>query len=476
MLRFVGADKITDVESAERTLSKYKNKEVEMKLNHETFRANLLDAKVGGGDLYVKFTWKHDGTDSGIESMERTYRQVHNLIGKAATFQVNTDSFFGLVASATDLPGGAAVSDYADSPFVIVFAFNEKDQDPAVVPVTAKVKGSALVVPIPTNIQEQLRLDPDLEHDPHVTVAYFPELTLKKVEMVLRCAGLAAKKTGTFSVAMDSSTTFPTPQDDGTYPHVALVKSQGLLDFHDEFIDLIERFSPGLADTTFAHKNYTPHVTLEYVSGPGVVTPVKSMAWTVDHLYLSYKGGIEFLPVPLSNQMKKADKDDAFLQVGEARVPVTVVSNKNSELRVRLKKSSQASLIDEMEGLHAKLVTPRYETKMEIQEVRESGKDGFHIFYRPLVSYMSKSSAAKLRYVADVARDRGHLMVASKISSLLDFTSSEDEEDEDEDTEALGPGSPGVDPHIVKYVKAPQTQQIVEEPKFTRSLPLHERI
>ena len=44
MLRFVRADKITDVESAERILSKYHNREVEMKLNSSTFKANLLGA------------------------------------------------------------------------------------------------------------------------------------------------------------------------------------------------------------------------------------------------------------------------------------------------------------------------------------------------------------------------------------------------------------------------------------------------
>lgn len=474
MLRFVRADKITDVESAERILSKYRNREVEMKLGSNSFKVNFLDAEVGDGTLYVKFTWKHEGTDRGLRNIDHMYRLIHSSVGKPVRFKVNTDSFFGLLGSATDYPPGATAEGYADSPFVLTFAFNEQDQSPSVI--TAGGKGSALVLEVPSNIQDQLHLDPDLEYDPHITVAYFPDLGLKDVEMVLRCAQTAAKKTGPISVFLDSSTTFPTPQDDGTYPHVALVKSQELLDFHDEFIDLIERFKPGLADTTFAHKNYTPHVTLRYVPEPNVFTPVKSLAWTVDYLQLSYKGGAEFLPVPLRADVKIAGEDTGppFLQIGEIRVPVVILKNDDGELRVRLKRGSQAGLIDEMGGLPAKLVTTKTEQKIEIQEVREAGPDEFQILYRNLISYVSRDAASKLRYVAAVAEKRGRLDVAVRIANLLDFDSPD--EDEANDKEALGPGNPGVDPRIVTYVKAPQTQQSIEEPKFTRELPLHERI
>lgn len=474
MLRFVRADKITDVESAERILSKYRNREVEMKLGPNSFGANFLDAEASEGTLYVKFTWKHEGTDRGLGNIDHMYRLIHSNVGKPLRFQVNTDSFFGLLGSATDYPPGATAEGYADSPFVLTFAFNEQDQSPLVT--TAGGKSSALVLEVPSNIQDQLYLDPDLEYDPHVTVAFFPDLGVKDVELVLRCAQMAAKKTGPISVFLDSSTTFPTPQDDGTYPHVALVKSQELFDFHDEFIDLIERFKPGLADTTFAHKNYTPHVTLKYVSRPNVFTPVKSLAWTVDYLQLSYKGGAEFLPVPLRADMKIAgeDTDPPFLQIGEIRIPIVILKNDDGELRVRLKKGSQAALIDDMEGLPVKLVTKKTEQKIEIQEAREAGPDGFQIFYRPLISYMSRDASSKLRYVAAVAEERGQLDAAVRIASLLDFDSPD--EDEAEDTEALGPGNPGVDPHIMTYVKAPQTQEVVEEPKFTREMPLHKRI
>lgn len=474
MLRFVRADKITDVESAERILSKYRNREVEFKLGPNTFLGNFLDAEGRDGALHVKFTWKNDGTDKALGDIEHVYRLVQSSIGKAVKFQVNTDAFFGLLGSATKWPHGAVSKEYADSPFVLAFAFNEEDQRPIV----AASKGSALVLPVPANIQEQLPLDNDLEYDPHITVAYFPDLKIKDVELVLRCAGQAARKTGPISVFLTKSTTFPTPQDDGTYPHVALVKSPELLDFHDEFIDLIERFSPGLADTTFAHKNYTPHVTLSYVPEPNVFTPVKPLAWSVDHLHLSYKGGAEMLPIPLRADMRIAGEEiePPFLQVGEVRVPVVLLSNDDGELRVRLKRGSQAPLIDDMEGLPAKLVTRKTEQKLEIQEVRESGPDGFQIFYRPLISYMSKGASSKLKYVSAVAEDRGELGVVARIAALLDFGEDDSEEDEAEDKEALGPGFEGTDPHIVTYVKAPQTQQIIEEPKFTRDLPLHERL
>ena len=471
MLRFVRADKVTSVESAERVLSKYKNSPVEMKIGPSSFRANLIDAKAQNGVIYVKFTWKSGGTRSDLRRMEHVYELIQSNVGNAVRFQVNTDSFFGILGSATDFPEGANPEEYINSPFVLSFAFNEEDQNPVI----AGSKGSVLLAGVPTNIQEQLPLDDGLEYDPHVTVAYFPSLEMKDVELVLRCAGMAAKKTGTISMAIDTSTTFPTPDDDGLYPHVARINSQGLTDFHNEFIDLIERFSPGLADTTFAHKNYNPHVTLRYVSTPNVFTPLKKMAWTIDHLELSYKGGIEFLPVPLNDMKTAGNTELTFLQVGEDIVPLSIIGHDRGDLRVQLDNDGQSALISGLEGEQIKLVTPKSEFKMEVQEVKETGASSFQIFYRTLTSYLTKESRSRLRLVAAVAEDRGCPDVSSRIATLLDFE-AQGEEQEDEDTEALGPGNPGTHPSIVTYVKGPQTQQEIEEPKFTRKMPLHERL
>jgi len=212
------------------------------------------------------------------------------------------------------------------------------------------------------------------------------------------------------------------------------------------------------------------------VPEPGVSAPVKRLAWSVDQLYLSYRGGDEFFPIPL-NMRTAGESDTPFLQIGETRVPVLVLSEKDDELVVRVKNGQQGHLVDELDGRSVSFVKDDSEVKMAVTEARPFGIDGYQIFYRPLVSYLSKESSSRLHYVADVARSRGLHAVAIRVGELLDFSDVEEaEEDDDEDTEALGPGFPGTDPRIVTYVKAPQTQQVVEEPKFTRNMPLHERI
>ena len=152
----------------------------------------------------------------------------------------------------------------------------------------------------------------------------------------------------------------------------------------------------------------------------------------------------------------------------------TVPNIDSDQVRVRVKQVGQAHLIDEMEGLQVKLVTPKSEDKLEIIEVRPAGTDGYQIFYRSLVTYMSPETGAKLDYVAAVSASRGLPEIQARIARLLSFDS--EEEDEDEDTEGIGPGYPGTDPRIVTYVKAPQTQESVGDPEaFPRTLPLHRR-
>lgn len=468
MLRFLRADKISDVESAERILSRYRNKEVELKLNSSSFGGNLLDAQAEEGVLYVKYTWKKDGTNRRVEEIDHMYRYIQSQIGKPVRFQVNTDAFTGILSSATELPEGATLERYADSPFVLTFAFTEQDQR-----VTAGTEGSIIGVPVPKNIADQLHMG-DLEHPPHITVAYFPDIQMKDVENILRIAEQVARNVGTMSLFLDGPETFPTPSKDNTYPLVAKVKSSELSDFHNQFVELMERFYPDLVDTTFACKNYSPHVTLSYEPEARSYVPVKSLAWTTDELYLSFRGGKKFFPIPLRSDMRTADESGSYLQIGGVQVPVVVLKNdKSGDLRIRVKRAVQSTLVDDMEGLQIALHTPEGVEKMEIKEVRESGPDGYQIFYRPLITYLSPREASLLRYVEAVAQERGLQNIVQRISSLLSFS----EEDEGEDKEALGPGFPGTDSRIVTYVKAPQTQEHVEDPEaFPRTLPLHRRI
>jgi 2'-5' RNA ligase len=474
--RFLAADKVTDPASAERVLTKYKNREASMSLDSQSFEGTVLQVKASGGTLRVEFTWNRD-QDQDLSDIEHTQRYAKSRVGSMVRFKVGTDEFTGLLSGLTELPEGATIERYVDSPFVLTFAFTANDQRPLI---SAGSEQSGIIgVPVPENVAEKLPLDENLPYEPHITVCFFPKLTKDDVEKLLPLAVEAAGIVGSFDVQIDGTTTFPTPQEDGTYPYVARIKSQGLVDFHDLFVEMCEHQYPGMVDTTFALKNYTPHLTLHYSKSATNSAPVPAMAWNVDHLTLNL-GREQKFPIPLTEgSVREGSVATPYFQLGEIQIPVHVVSNKDGDMRIRLKDSNQAAKFDDMEGEKVLLVTKNAEREIEIVEIRESGPDGFQLFYRTLVTYMPKSSAAKLRYVGAVAMDRGLLRLAAKLSNLLDFEEAAEDEAEDqepEDKEALGPGFEGTDEHIVTYVKAPQTQVIVEEPKFTRKLPLHERI
>lgn len=411
MLRFLRADKITDTASAARVLSKYRNREVEFRLDSISWKGTLLAAAEHDGELRISFTWKNDNTDSMLREVANVMANISAKNGKSITFQVNSDEFHGILSAVTELPPNADVSDYINAPFEIGFAFNADDQRPLIDQhaILASAGGGALVVPLPDNLAATLGCDSDLTYDPHITVAYFPDLNDDNFDFVVKIAKEVAQALGCSSMefVVRGATTFPTKQDDGTYPFVALIQSDMLRRFHNTLVEKCEQLRPGLVALQFSRKNYTPHVTLKYIQDEGYAAPVKAIAWSSDTLKL----------------------------------------------------------------------TRGKERKMEI-----SLKD----------HDVSRYSYSKLAYVCAVAEERGLDSIVERIANFLRRREDEEEayrywyekkpkdekdiEDDDEDTEALGPGFEGTDSHIVTYVKSPQTEEGVEEPKFTRKMPLSERV
>jgi len=466
-LRFLTADKITDPESASRVLTKYLNKDVSITLDSQSFEATILSSKESEGTLRIKFLWSTDQDDTQSD-IEHIYRYIKSRVGKAVRFRAGTDEFMGLLTGVTDLPSGSTFERYSHMPFVISFSFSSDDQRPLI---SASKKDSGIIgISVPKNIADHMPFASDLEYGPHITVMYFPSISEEDAKEIIPLIEDIAKEIGTFEVQLDGTTTFPTPQKDGTYPHVAKVKSTALTDFHDMCLDAIEFVKPGLIDKTFTGKNYNPHVTLEYSKSPKNYAAVKSLTWRVDSVDINV-GKEKSWNVSLSNKVEASSDSENYLQAGDVVIPVEILSMKDGDMRIRLLDSSQALAVDDMEGHQIKIVTDKAEQEIEVTEVREMGPDGFQVFYRALVTYMPKKAKLKLAAVAKEARKRGQTNVADKLSRFLDF-----DQEEDQDKEALGPGFEGTDERIVTYVKAPQTQTVVKEPKFTRSLPLHERI
>lgn len=475
MFRFlVKADNITDIASAERVLSKYKNENVHMRVDAHSIDATLIDAKVASGILHIKFSWRTDGSNSNLASVANKVRLLESSIGKMVRFQVNSDSFIGLLTNTTKPPSGFTPDQYIDSPFVISFSFNEQDQT-----VTASAGESSIIgINIPENIQRMLPFDPELEYSPHITVCYFPKLEAEKLEAVIKKVQEVAEDFGSFKLTLSGKTTsFPNPSD-GKYPYVALVDCPSLMEFHSALVDALDDEFPDLVDTKFAYKNYKPHATLSYVEEP-LRAPVKPVAWTVDSVHLHYKGS-DKIPVSLRKKhVAKTEKEVPYLQFENSRIPVTITEADQNKIVFRLSNASDATKAAKLEGSEVMLGTRDGDRRIEILNLSDDGNNEFTATFRVLNTHVPITTASTLRYVAAVASSRGLTDVVSRLSKFLDFSQQEDEDacgDQDEDKEALGPGFEGTDSRIVTYVKSPQTQQSIEEPKYPKSLPLHERI
>jgi hypothetical protein len=185
-------------------------------------------------------------------------------------------------------------------------------------------------------------------------------------------------------------------------------------------------------------------------------------------------GKKEHFPIPLSDGSFHggAAVSTPYFQLGDVQIPVKVMGSKGSVMQVHLKDPKQVGRFEDLEGDQLNFVTKNAEQEIEIVKLQKMGTDVFRILFRSVAAHIPRPIAAKLRYVQAIAEERGQLAIAKKLSKIK----ATEEEEEPEDKEALGPAFPGTDSHIVTYVKAPQTQVIVEEPKFTRKLPLHERI
>lgn len=468
MFHFVTADKVTDPESADRIFSKYKNREVSMTFDSQSFSGTLLNTDASEGTLHVEFTWKKQGRK--LSEIEHLQKFMKSKIGQMCRFRVATDEFVGLLSGMTEFPAGGSLERYIDTPFMLTFAFGDGDQEVR----TAEADSGIVGIDVPSNIAEQLGVDMDMKYAPHITVCYFPNLskdTFEKVETIVK---KAARSIGSFDVVVTESTTFPTPQDDKTYPHVALIKSQSLLDFHDDIVDQINLEYPGLVSLDFVHKNFKPHVTLRYVEDAGEKSPVKNVAWNVSEVTLN-RGTAQKSTITLGKSKKEKTAESTpftYFQLGETKIPVDVLEEKTDSMKLRLKDTSQIQTFENLEGAPLNFVSDVATAKMEILETTQEGVGVFNITFRLLETRIPTEASYKLAYVKAVAADRNLTSVVLKISKLLDF----DVEDEDEDKEATGPNFPGTDHHIVTYVKAPQTQSSTEGPQFARGLPLHERI
>ena len=464
MLSFVKKATVQDAESAARIYSQYLNRDVDLSVDFNSIPVSLLDAQADDGVLYLKFSWQ-------AEDIGNDYRIIRSKLGKEVRVRINSEEMVGVLGTTTEIPPGADMDTYKNSPFVLAMTFPSSK--------FASFKGSIIGIDVPSNIRDLLPIADDLEYDPHITVAFFPNLSTEDIPLVLRAAKEAAKKVGSFSVRVTQSKTFPTPDEEGNYPHVALIESDELRFMHEEIVRVLEHYSPGLVSTDFVGKNYNPHITLKYSKNPSSYSPIKELKWSVDSMFLSYRGGDEFFPIPLSGE--KRASGGGSIQVGDVTIPVMSVNDNDNIIQINLERGKHSDLVSTCEGQQVTLSTSSYNKKIQILEVSEEGPDRFSLSYRPLVTYMSKKSRYLLIKVSNLLELRGFTALSKRVASLLDFSPEESEsegteEEEPEDVDALGPGFPGTDPRIVTYVKAPQTTQTIDEPKFPMTLPLHERI
>tara|TARA_R100000656_G_scaffold104176_1_gene76067 strand:- start:98646 stop:100058 length:1413 start_codon:yes stop_codon:yes gene_type:complete len=470
MLVLKVADRILDPESAERIFTKYLNRDVHFSVSGKSWDGTLLNAIADGVNLVIEFTWARDGGYSSVDDIISDYNFLKSQKGHTVEFKISTDSFRGTLAGMTEIPAGGTLEEYADSPFALSFAFTSADQSPKM---AAKSRSGVLSLQVPTNLG--LPYADDLEYAPHVTLCYMPELSEEDYDSVRNKLRDFLKKFRSFDAMTDGSQVFLNPSDEGKYPWVANIRTPH--DYlHTEIVAFLEFKFPGLVDTKFAYDQYKPHTTLDYVDGPGEKKVCPSVAWTVDHIMVC-RGDEQMTPLYLGDMPKRmAAGKQSYMQIGNSRADIEVVEEHSGRLIFNLLSPKYEDLVLDARGA-IKLAIDGKEMKVNVLGVETHGS-ALMMQYQVLAQYVPASLLSRLRYVRAVAEDRG-LEVADRITKLLPDAEDEDdagEMDEAEDKEGLGPLFPGTDPHIVTYVKAPQTYETIEGPEFPKGLPLHKRI
>jgi len=464
MLHFKAAERLSEAPTAAGIMSAYKGQAVNMRIDSQNFVALLVDVDAKGTKLKVTFSFK-DRLDSTHASNEHIYHYTKTREGKEVTFGVLGADVEGTLEGFTTIPPGGMFYNYRNSEFSLLLN---------VLPdVKTAGSNSAIVgIEVPVNIQTILPFDEGLEYAPHITVAHFSSITKEEAKEVETLIRRAADRVGSFSVRVDRAITFPTEQDDGTYPWVALINSPMLLEFHDILLDLLEFHLPGLASMEFTHENFNPHTTLAYVQKPRQHVPVTPVAWTVD--FVTLNASDPPVEVPLHRNRKLASFKGPYLQVGEERILIKKIkSDKNNHLKVKLRDTSQQEVLASLKDNEAQFVTKNSSRRLSVIKVRDIGNSTFDVYYRVTAQNFPDTIRKKLAKVSKELENRGELEIAKKVEKLL----PEDTEQEDNDKEGFGPGSPGTFPQIVTYLKAPANTRDLDpnNPKFPKALDLVDR-
>jgi len=444
-----------------------------MSFGGQSFIGMLVSTAYQRNKLRVTFVFKEE-KEAAQARNEHVYRYMRAKVGSSVTFKVVGEEVTGVIDGVTEIQTGGSFSRYKNAEFSFMMIVPSKTKEMRIDRYAASAPSAIVGVEVPTNIQSFLPLSDSLEYEPHITVAHFPSITKEEGKEVEGLIEKAAGRVGSFDVRLERSFTFPNQQKDGTYPWVALAESQGLMDFHDTLLDLLEYHLPGLASTEFIHKNFNPHVTLEYVKTPVQGLPITPVIWTVGHVTLN----AEEPPVKIElHRHRKTASVSPHLQIGDVTIPVKVKSDKNNHLKVRIRDTRREGMLEGLENDEITFATQNSERLLSVIETKNLGRGIFDIYYRVTSQKFPSTSKKKLSYVRKESESRGALEASNRIAKLLDF-SEQEEKEEPEDVDAFGPGSPGTFSDIATYSKSVQSEGLVdpEAKTFQKAQDLVDRI
>lgn len=369
--------------------------------------------------------------------------------------------------------------------------------------ITAKKHTSSIVeVPIPdgvwSHICQYVPGAKDLEDPPHITLCCMQDLGKGKLEQVQEALKSFCAQWAPMQVTITGAGKFPSDKD--KVPHFAKISSPQLVKFRDAVIECIQDIDPDLIDME-SFPNFTPHLTVQYVSKEEKLPVIKPIAFTLRSISLSFKGTDKtFYPLSLASDMQGLSSESPTSSPHAALASIDIITT--------------ASLKQLASNISVKLASLGYEAEsIKIAETAQVlGKKKKHKKDTSVQKFQKKLRDQLKQYVPyhhmDIAThsilnllmdDMGHDAPGDHRDDEGLFGGDGDTNDspgdsdsgsdtgggegggeggeggggaEGEAVEALGPHMEGVDSHIMTRMKGMQS---VVDPTANKATPFMER-
>lgn len=429
-----------DAVSIMRALNRYNGSDIEISINSKPFSVTFMRSSATGNteqdELQVEYVWKVPNT----KVLSQTYDMLRKSINNDSLVRIGTVEFRAQIMDTTTFPTGTDLDEMLSSKFAI--SFSKIHSATQIKESAAKKRSGYIFLQVPDNINSLFPLASDKPR--HITISYLEDIDKDTEEKVKATITTVATRFSGFVVKTSGMEIFG-PDNKG-YAYVTRVECPTLVRFKEELDTLLYEIDPALVSTKYP--DYRPHITLMHDKKKDLgLLAAKPMAWTATCVYFDIEDEIV-----LEQKFSLTDRGNTVtpnLEIKDAKELKQAGYYLAEELD-KLDYPTSANVLRTIVGTIDSSCAVTAKLRLTALEIED--KDLSSRCLR-IANELDTSLDTRIRNALEpyVAPEKLDVAMNAVIESL---------DSEGSETEALGPGSPGTDPHIVTYVKAPQTMDV----------------